>query len=168
MSLAAAQLMASAEVCAEALRPRRVASDLTQADIVERCDGTTGVDQLVLIERGKWPLLSKPCTAMAKAMDLTAAGEAQLLRLALIDRALERRKPMPHSTRIDLRLHAFAAFLTAYLQGDLQALLATLNTITEQWPYVKARRAHSSAQRRTVQEVSTASPPTMHDLRREA
>jgi hypothetical protein len=32
------------EVCAEARRLRRVASDLTQADIVERCEGTTGLD----------------------------------------------------------------------------------------------------------------------------
>ena len=129
MSLSAAQLMASAEVCAEARRPRRVASDLTQADLVERCEGTTGVDQFVRIERGKWPLLSKPCTAIAKAMDLTAEGEAQLLRLARIDRAPERRKPMPHSASIGLRLHAFAAFLTAYPQGKLQAWLATLDTM---------------------------------------
>jgi hypothetical protein len=88
---------------------------LTQADIVERSEGTTGVDQSVLIECGKWPLLSKPCTAMAKAMDLTAAGEAPLLLLARTDRALQRRKPVPHSARIDLRLHAFEAFLTVSL-----------------------------------------------------
>jgi hypothetical protein len=116
MSLSAAQLMASAEVCAEARRPRRVASDLTQADLVERGEGTTGVDQFVRIERGKWPLLSKQCTANAKAMDLTAEGEAQLLRrarIARIDRAPARRKPMPHSASISLRLQAFAAFLTA-------------------------------------------------------
>jgi hypothetical protein len=167
MSLFAAQLIASAEVCADARRRLRVASDLTQVDIVERSEGTTGVDQFVLIERGKWPLLSKQCTAIAKAMDLTAACEAQLLRLALIDRAPERRNPMPHSARIDLMLHAFEAFLTAYLHGELQALLATLNTIAELWPHVKARRAHSSAQRRTAQEVSTSSPPTMHDSRRD-
>lgn len=52
MSLSAAQLMALAEVCAEARRLRRVARDLTQADIVERCEGTTGLDQFVRIERG--------------------------------------------------------------------------------------------------------------------
>jgi hypothetical protein len=104
---------------------------------------------------------------MAEAMDLTAAGKAQLPLLALIDRALECRKPMLHSARIDLRLQAFEAFLTAYLQGELRALLATLNTIAELWPRVKARRAHPSAQRRTAPEVSTASPPTMHDLRRD-
>jgi hypothetical protein len=167
MSLAAAPLLASAEVCAEARQLRRIASDLTPADRVERCAGTTGVDQFVLIERGKWPLLSKPCTAIAKAMDLTAACDAQLLLLALIDGAPERREPMPHSARISLRLHACEAFLTAYLQGELQALLATLNTIAELWPHVKARRAHSSAQRRTAQEVSTSSPPTMHDSRRD-
>jgi hypothetical protein len=119
---------------------------LTQASIVERCEGTTGVDQFVLIERGKWPLLSKQCTAIAKAMDLTAEGEAQLLLLALIDRAPEHRKPMPHSTGIRLRLHAFGAFLTAYPQGKLQELLARLDTIAGLWPHVKVRRAHSSAQ----------------------
>ncbi len=69
MSLFAAQLVTSAEVRAEARRRLRVARDVTQADIVERPEGTTGVDQSVLIERGKWPLLSEPCTAMAKAMD---------------------------------------------------------------------------------------------------
>jgi len=58
---------------------------------VERGEGTTGVDQFVLIERGKWPLLSKQCTAIAKAMDLTAEGKAQLLLLALSDKAPERR-----------------------------------------------------------------------------
>ena len=120
MSLSAAQLMASAEVCAEARRLRSVASDLTQADSVERGEGTTGVDQFVRIERGKWPLLSKPSTAIAKAMGLTAEGNAQLLRRALIDRAPERRTPMPHSASISLRLHAFAAFRTAEPQGKLQ------------------------------------------------
>jgi hypothetical protein len=168
MSLSAVQLMASAEVCAEARRPRRVASDLTQADSVERGEGTTGVDQFVRIERRNWPLLSKPCTAIAKAMDLTAEGEAQLLRLARIDRAPERRKPMPHSASISLRLHAFEALLTAYPQGKLQEWLATRDTMAELWPHVKARRAHSSAQRRTGHEVSTSSPSTMHDSRRDA
>jgi hypothetical protein len=168
MSLSAGPLIASAEVCAEARRPRSVASDVMQADIVERGEGTTGVDPFVRIECGKWPLLSKECTAIAKAMDLTAEGEAQLLLLARIDRAPERRKRMPHRARISLRLQAFAALLTAYPQGKLQAWLATLDPMAALWPYVKARRAHSSAQRRTAQEVSTSSPPTMHDLRRDA
>ena len=44
MSLSAVQLMASAEVCAEARQLPRIASDLTPADIVERCEGNTGVD----------------------------------------------------------------------------------------------------------------------------
>ena len=52
---------------------------------MERCEGTTGVDQFVRIERRKWPLLSKPCTAIAKAMDRTAEGEAQLLLRARSD-----------------------------------------------------------------------------------
>ena len=130
MSLCAAQLIAPAEVCAEELRPRRVASDLTQADLVERGEGTTGADQFVLIERGKWPLLSKPCTAIAKAMDLTAEGEAQLLLLALIDRAPERQAHAAQRQN-QSQVHAFAAFLTAYPQGKFQELLATLDTITE-------------------------------------
>jgi hypothetical protein len=159
--------MASAEVCAEALQRLSLASDLTQADIMEHVKGPTGVEQFVRIERGTWPLLSQPCTAIAKAMDLTAAGEAQRLRLARSDRAPERRKPMPHSARIDLRLPAFAACLTADLQGKLQALLATLNTMAELWPHVTAGRAHASAPRRTAPEVSSASPPTMPDSRRD-
>lgn len=163
MSLSAAQRMASAEVCAEARRLRSVASDLTQSDIVERCEGTTGVDPFVRIERGKWPLLSKPCTAIAKAMDLTTEGEAQLLLRARSDRAPERRKPMLHSASISLRRQAFAAFLTADPQGRLQEWLATLDPMAALWPHVKARRAHSSAQRWTAQEVSTSLPPTLHD-----
>jgi hypothetical protein len=135
---------------------------------MEHSKGPTGVEQFGLIAREEWPLLSKPCTAIAKAMDLTAADEAELLLLALIDRAPERRKPMPHSARIDLRLQAFEACLTADLQGKLQVLLATLNSIAELWPHVKARRAHFSGQRRTAQEVSTSLPPTMHDSRRDA
>ena len=167
MSLSAAQLMASAEVCVEVRRLRSVASDLTQADSVERCEGTTGVEQIVRIERGKWLLLSKRCTAIAKAMDLTAAGEAQLL-LARIDRAPERRKPMPYSASIGLRLYAFAALLTVYPQGKLQEWLATLDLMAALWPQVKARQAHSSAPRRTGHEVSTPSPSTIYDSRRDA
>jgi hypothetical protein len=167
MSLFAAQLMASAEVCAEALRRLKVANDLTQADIVERSEGTTGVDQFVLIERGKWPLLSKPCTAIAKAMDLTAAGQAQLLLLALIDRALERRKPMPHSARINLRLHAFEAFLTAYPQASSISWLR--RGIPMRRFGLRSRRGERTPQSndRTAQEVSTSSPPTMHASRRD-
>jgi hypothetical protein len=147
MSLSAGQLMASAEVCAEARRPRSVAGDLAQGDIVERCEGATGVDQFVCIERGKWPLRSKLCTAIAKAMDLPVEGEAQLLLRARSDRAPERRKPMLHNARIGLRLHAFAAFLTADPQGKLQEWLATPDPMAELWPHVEARRAHSLAQR---------------------
>jgi hypothetical protein len=117
VSLSAAQLMASAEVCAETRRRLRVASDLTQADIVDHSNGPTGVDPCVLIERGRWPLLSKQSTGIATAMDLTAAGEAQRLLLTMIDRAPERWKPMPHSARIELRLPAAGVFLTADLQG---------------------------------------------------
>jgi hypothetical protein len=152
---------------AETLRRLRVVRDLTQAEIVERSEGTTGVDQFVRIERGKWPLRLKPCTAMAKAMDRVAAGQAPLLLLPLINRALERRKPIPHRARIDLRRQAIEAFLTTYLPGKLRAWPGTLNAIAVLSPPVKARRAHSSTQRRTAPEVSTFSPPTMHDLRRD-
>jgi hypothetical protein len=86
---------------------------LAQGDIVDRCEGATGVDQFVCIERGKWLLLSKLCTAIAKAMDLLVESEAQLLLRARSARAPERRKPMLHNASIGLRLHAFAAFLTA-------------------------------------------------------
>jgi hypothetical protein len=71
----------------------------------------------VRLERRKWPLLSKPCTAIAKAMDLTAEGEAQLLLRARIDRAPERQKPMPHGVSISLGLHAFGAFLVRIPAG---------------------------------------------------
>jgi len=74
MSLSAVQLITSAEVCAKARRLLRLASDLTQAGIVERSAGTAGVDQISLIERGKWPMLSKQCTTIAKALDLTDEG----------------------------------------------------------------------------------------------
>ena len=135
---------------------------------MERGEGTTGVDQFVRIERGKLPLLSKRCTAIAKAMDLCAEGEERLLRRARIARAPERRKPMPHSASIGLRLQAFAAFLTAEPQGKLQEWLAALDPMAELRPHVKARRAHSSPQRWTAQEVSTSLPPTVHDFRRDA
>ena len=115
---------------------------MAQANIVEWCEGTTSLDPFVRIERGKWPLLSKHCPDIAKAMDLTAACETQLLLRARSDRAPERRKPMLHNASIGLRLHAFAAFLTAYPQGKLQEWLATLDTMAELWPHVKARRAH--------------------------
>lgn len=114
MSLSAAPLIASAEGCGEALRLLRVAGDLTQAGIVERSEGTIGVDQISLIERGKRPMLSKQCAAIAKALGRTDKDEAQLMLLGLTDRAPERLKPSLRRAGLGLRLHAFEAFLTAY------------------------------------------------------
>ena len=85
MSLSNAQPIASAEVCGEAPLRLRVASDLTQADTVERSEDATGMDQFVRIERVTWPLLSKQCTAVAKAIDLIAESETQFLLPALIE-----------------------------------------------------------------------------------
>jgi transcriptional regulator with XRE-family HTH domain len=137
MSLAAAQLIASAETCGEALRRLRVARDLTQADLVERSVGTIGVDQISLLERGKRPMLSRPCTAIAKALGLTDEDAAQLMLLALIDRAPERLKPILRRPRLGLRLQPFEALLTACPQGQLHEGIATLDTIAELWPHVK-------------------------------
>jgi len=60
---------------------------LTQADLVARADGPLGTDQISLIERGKRPMMSKQCLAMARALTLTDDNEAQLILLAQIDRA---------------------------------------------------------------------------------
>ncbi|HEY7490929.1 MAG TPA: helix-turn-helix transcriptional regulator, partial [Candidatus Tectomicrobia bacterium] len=59
-----------------ALRLLRVARDWTQADIVARSAGIIGVDQVSRIECGKRPMLSTQCTAMAKALGLTAEESA--------------------------------------------------------------------------------------------
>jgi hypothetical protein len=66
MSLSTAQLMASAEGCGALQRHLSVSRDLTPADSVERSEGTTGVARILPIERGEWPLLSTPCTAIAR------------------------------------------------------------------------------------------------------
>jgi hypothetical protein len=160
--------MASAEVCAEALRRLSVARDLTQADLGGPSKGPPGVEPFGRRARGNWPRLSTPCTAIATAMDLTAAGAAPRRPLALLDRAPARRTPMPHNARIELRLQAFEVFVTAALQGRLQALLAMRQAMAALWPHVTARRAHASARRRPAPEVSSASPPTMPDARRDA
>jgi hypothetical protein len=139
MSLSVMQLIESAETCGEVLRLLRVARDWTQADIVACSEGTIGVDQVLLIERGKRPMLSKQCTAMAKALGLTDEEEAQLMLLALIDRVPARLKPILRRARLGIPLHVFEAFLKAYPQDKLPALLATLDTIAEIWPQAQAR-----------------------------
>src|SRR5882724_1254202 len=93
MPLSVSQLIASADTGGDALRLIRAAKDLTQTEVVARAEGTIGVDQISLIERGKRPMTSKQCTAIARALNLTDAQEAQLMLMALIDRAPERLKP---------------------------------------------------------------------------
>jgi transcriptional regulator with XRE-family HTH domain len=93
MALSVAQLLAAAETCGEALRLLRAARDLTQADLVAHAGGSTSADQISLIERGKQPMLSKQCTALAHALGLTDNDEARLMLLALIDWAPERLEP---------------------------------------------------------------------------
>ena len=90
MSLSTSQLIESADTSGDALRLIRAARDLTQADIVARSEDTIGADQISLIERGKRPMTSKQCTAIARALNLTDAQEAQLMLMALIDRKLVR------------------------------------------------------------------------------
>src|SRR5262245_51956417 len=116
MALSVAQLIAAAETCGEALRLLRAAMAVTQADLVARADGTISADQISLIERGKRPMLSKQCTAVAQVLGLTDDEEAQLMLLALIDRAPERLKPLLRRARLGSRLPALEAFLTAYPQ----------------------------------------------------
>jgi hypothetical protein len=118
---------------------------LTQADSVERCEGTTGVVKFVLIERGTWPLLSKPCTAIATAMDLIAEGEAQLLLGALVDRAPERRKPMPHSARNQAQAACVCGVPHRMPAGQASGLPATPDTIAGLWPHVEASALLSPA-----------------------
>jgi transcriptional regulator with XRE-family HTH domain len=77
MPVSISQLIASADTGSGALRLIRAAMNLTQADLVTRADGTIGADQISLIERGKRPMTSKQCTAIAQALHLTDDDEAQ-------------------------------------------------------------------------------------------
>ena len=97
------------------------------------------MDQVSRIERGKRPILSKQCMAMAKALGLTDEEDTQRMLLALRDRVPARLKPILRKARLDIRWHAFEVFLTAYPQDKLPALLATLDTIAEIWPQGQAR-----------------------------
>ena len=139
MPLSVSQLIASADNGGDALRLIRAALTLTQADLVARSDGTIGTDQISLIERGKRPMTSKQCTAIARALHLTDADEAQLILLAQIDRAPARLKPILRQARLRTMLAPVEAFLTAYPADKMEAFIATMDTLAEVWPIVKAR-----------------------------
>ena len=139
MPLSVSQLIASADTAGDALRLIRAAKDLTQADIVACAEGTIGVDQISLIERGKRPMTSKQCTVIARALHLTDDDEAQLVLLAQIDRAPERLKPILRQVRLRSRLHTVEAFLLAYPPEKIEAFITTMDVLAEVWPHVKAR-----------------------------
>ena len=138
MPLSVSQLIESADTSGDALRLIRAAKDLTQADIVARSEGTIGADQISLIERGKRPMTSKQCTAIAKALNLTDAQEAQLMLMALIDRSPERLKPTLRQARLRIRLATVEAFFMAYPPDKMEAFIATMDAVAEVWPKVKA------------------------------
>jgi len=139
MPLSVSQLIVSADTGGDALRLIRAALNLTQADLVARADGTIGADQISLIERGKRPMTSKQCTAIARALQLTDADEAQLILLAQTDRAPERLKPLLRQARLRITLDPVAAFLRAYPADKMAAFIATMDALAEVWPLVKAR-----------------------------
>jgi transcriptional regulator with XRE-family HTH domain len=137
MPLSVSQLIESADTSGDALRLIRAAKDLTQADIVARSEGTIGADQISLIERGKRPMTSKQCTAIARALNLTDAQEAQLMLMALIDRAPERLKPTLRQARLRVRLATVEAFFMAYPPDKMEAFIATMDAVADVWPQVK-------------------------------
>ena len=139
MPLSVSQLIASADTSGDALRLIRTTKDLTQADLVARSEGTLGVDQISLIERGKRPMTSKQCMAIAKALNLTNAQEAELMLLALIDRAPDRLKPILRQARLRLTLAPVEAFLMAYPPEKMEAFITAMDAVAEVWPTVKAR-----------------------------
>jgi hypothetical protein len=139
MPVSVAQLIASADTGGEALRLIRAALTLTQADLVARADGTIGADQILLIERGKRPMPSKQCTAIARALYLTDDDEAQLMLLAQIDWAPARLKPILRQVRLRSMLRTVEAFLMAYPPEKMEAFITTLDALVEVWPQVKAR-----------------------------
>jgi transcriptional regulator with XRE-family HTH domain len=139
MPLSASQLIGSADTSGDAVRLLRAAKGLTQADIVARSEGTIGADQISLIERGKRPMTSKQCTAIARALNLTDAQEAQLMLMALIDRAPERLKPTLRQARLRIALAPVEAFLMACPPDRIEALIATMEAVADVWPKVKAR-----------------------------
>jgi transcriptional regulator with XRE-family HTH domain len=152
MPVSVSQLIASADTGGDALRLIRTAMNLTQADIVTRADGAIGADQISLIERGKRPMTSKQCTAIARALTLTDDDEAQLMLLAQIDRAPERLKPILRQVRLRSMLRTVEAFLLAYPPEKMEAFITTLDALAEVWPHVKARG-------RSPQHAAHAGPP---------
>ena len=138
MPLSISQLMASADTAGDALRLIRAAQDLTQADLMARAEGSIGVDQISLIERGKRPMTSKQCTAIARALNLTDAQEAELMLLALIDRAPERLKPTLRQARLRSTLAPVEAFLMAYPPEKMDAFITTMDAVAAVWPQIKA------------------------------
>ena len=139
MSVSVSQLIASADTSGAALRLLRAALNLTQAEVVVRADGAIGTDQISLIERGKRPMTSKQCTVIARALALTDADEAQLILLAQTDRAPARLKPLLRQVRLRSMLSTVEAFVLAYPPEKIEALITTLDVLTEVWPHVKAR-----------------------------
>jgi transcriptional regulator with XRE-family HTH domain len=139
MSVSVSQLIASADTGGDALRLIRAAMNLTQTDIVTRSDGTIGADQISLIERGKRPMTSKQCTAIARALDLSDADEAQLILLAQIDRVPAHLKPILRQARLRSTLAPVEAFLRAYPSEKIEAFITTMDVLAEVWPHVKAR-----------------------------
>jgi transcriptional regulator with XRE-family HTH domain len=143
MPLAVSQLIASADTAGDALRLIRAAQNLTQADLVARAAGAIGVNQISLIERGKRPMTSKQCTAVARGLNLTDAQEAQLMLLALIDRAPERLKPTLRQARLGIILAPVEAFLMACPPEKVEAFITTMDAVAEVWPTVKAQGTSS-------------------------
>jgi len=163
MPLSVAQLMASADTSGEALRLIRAAMNLTQADLVARADGAIGADQISLIERGKRPMTAKQCTAIARALQLTDADEAQLILLAQTDRAPERLKPLLRQARLRITLDPVAAFLRAYPADKMAAFIATMDALAEVWPIVKARGLSPQNALYTRLLSSSVSPEGTHN-----
>ena len=158
MSVSVSHLIASADTGGDALRLIRAAKNLTQADLVARSDGTIGADQISLIERGKRPMTSKQCTAIAQALSLTDDDEAQLMLLAQIDRAPERLKPILLQVRLRSMLSTVEAFLMAYPPEKMEAFLMTLDALAEVWPRVRARGLAPQHAAHAGPQPSAASP----------
>jgi transcriptional regulator with XRE-family HTH domain len=163
MPLSVSQLMASADTGGDALRLIRAAMNMTQADLVARADGAIGADQISLIERGKRPMTSKQCTAIARALTLTDDDEAQLMLLAQIDRAPERLKPILRQVRLRSMLRTVEAFLMAYPPEKLEAFITTMDALAEVWPQVKARGRSPQHALHAGPQPSEASQGGTHD-----
>jgi hypothetical protein len=82
-------------------------------------------------------MTSNQCTAIARALNLTDAQEAQLMLMALIDRAPERLKPTLSQARLRIRLATVEAFFMAYPPDKMEAFIATMDAVAEVWPQVK-------------------------------